>query len=221
MANWTIGPDSEWADIDKSGVKAYFNSTSKPYDVTGAVKISGDTLYAAYNTGNAELLKNSGEVPTAPFKTGGALDLMIGTDADANRDRKEPVQGDLRLLVTMVKDKPRAVLYRAVVPGTQDPIPFSSPWRTITFDEVIDVSDQIQLAADGGNYEFSIPLATLGLKPQAGQSLSGDIGILRGNDGQTTARVYWSNKATGIVADVPSEAMLTPNLWGRFDLVAG
>ena len=212
---------SEWADIDKSGVKAYFNSKSKPYDVTGTIKVSGDRLFAAYNTGNAELLKNSGEVPTAPFKTGGALDLMIGTNAGADPKRTAPVAGDLRLLVTMVKNKPKAVLYRAVVPGTKDPIPFSSPWRTITFDEVEDVSDQIQLAGAEGNYEFSIPLATLGLKPQSGQSLSGDIGILRGNDGQTTARVYWSNKATGIVADVPSEAMLTPNLWGKFELVAG
>ena len=26
--------------------------------------------------------------------------------------------------------------------------------------------------------------------------------------------VYWSNKATGITADVPSEAELTPGLWG-------
>jgi len=32
----------------------------------------------------------------------------------------------------------------------------------------------------------------------------------------TQQRVYWSNKATGITADVPSEAMLTPSLWGLF-----
>ena len=63
-----------------------------------------------------------------------------------------------------------------------------------------------------------MPLATLGLKPQTGQTLQGDIGILRGNNGQTTARIYWSNKATGITSDVPSEAMLTPNLWGKWEL---
>jgi hypothetical protein len=34
-------------------------------------------------------------------------------------------------------------------------------------------------------------------------------------------RVYWSNKATGIPADVPSEAELTPQLWGRWEFVAG
>ena len=28
------------------------------------------------------------------------------------------------------------------------------------------------------------------------------------------ARVYWSNKATGLVNDVPGEIMVQPNLWG-------
>ena len=37
---------------------------------------------------------------------------------------------------------------------------------------------------------------------------------------QTLQRAYWSNKATGITADVPSEAMLTPQLWGKWEFVA-
>ena len=32
------------------------------------------------------------------------------------------------------------------------------------------------------------------------------------------ARVYWTNKATGITSDVPSEATLTPLLWGRIEI---
>jgi len=32
------------------------------------------------------------------------------------------------------------------------------------------------------------------------------------------ARVYWSNKATGLVADVPGEIMATPKLWGSATL---
>ena len=72
-----------------------------------------------------------------------------------------------------------------------------------------------------GDYEFSIPLAALGLKPKAGQSLKGDVGILRGTGTDTTARVYWSNKATGITSDVPSEAMLTPLLWGSVEINGG
>ena len=208
--------EAAWVEIDKSGVGANFNSDSKPYDIAAAVSISGDRLFAAWKTGNAELLKNSGENVLALFKTGGALDVMLGTNPNADPKRSTPVAGDIRLLIAQVKGKPVALIYRAVVPGTTAPIPFSSPWRTITLDRVDNVSDQIQLAGSDGNYEISIPLAALGLKTQAGQSLRGDIGVLRGDGAQTTARTYWSNKATGITADVPSEAMLTPNLWGEW-----
>jgi len=206
---------ADWVDIDKSGVKAYFNANTKPYDVTGAVAVAGDRLYAAWKTGATEPLKNSGESPLVPFKTGDALDLMFGPAGD----RKKPVAGDMRLLVTVVDKKPLALLYRAVVPGTKDAdkVPFSSPWRTITFDKVEDVSSLIEFAGAEGNYEVSVPLAALGFKPASGAKIRGDIGVLRGSGGETNARVYWSNKATGIVSDVPDEAMLNPALWGTFE----
>jgi hypothetical protein len=210
-----------WANIDKRGTKAWFNANTKPYDITGAVKIAGDRLYVAYRTGDSVLLKNSGEMPLAPFKTGGALDVMIGADPAASPDRQDPVTGDLRLVVTMVKGQTWALLYQAVIKGTanKDKVPFSSPWRTITFDQVKDISSQVHLAGSHGDYEFSVPLNVLGIKPANGMKVKGDIGILRGESNQTTARIYWSNKAAGITADVPSEAMLTPGLWGTFQLI--
>jgi hypothetical protein len=36
-----------------------------------------------------------------------------------------------------------------------------------------------------------------------------------GAGGQTTQHVYRTNKATAITSDVPSEAELTPKLWGK------
>lgn len=210
---------ADWVDIDKSGVKAYFNSKTKPYNVTAAVAVSGSRLYAAYRTGDAALLRNSGEMLLAPFKTGGALDLMIGVNPASNATRKQAVAGDLRLLVTLSKGKPKALLYRAVVAGVRDAdkVPFSSPSRTIILDKVEDISAQIEFAQGGdGNFEISVPLSVLNLKPMAGVSVKGDIGILRGDGSQTLSRVYWNNKATAIVSDVPAEAELTPNLWGTW-----
>lgn len=210
------GWKGEWVDIDKRGVKAFFNSDSRPYEVSGSLLMAGDRLYAAFRTGDPKLLRNTGEQATALFKTGGALDLMIGGDPTADSCRKLPVVGDCRLIVTLVGGKPRALLYRAVVPGTdaRTAVPFSSPDRTVTFDQVRDVSNEVRFAANGGNYEFSVPLDLLGLKPEEGTRIRGDLGILRGSEGTTTARVYWSNKATGITSDVPSEAELRPDLWG-------
>lgn len=215
--------DASWVEVDQRGAKAYFNSASRPFDVTAAVAVAGDKLYAAWRTGNPKLLENTGAVPQAPFKTGGALDIMLGTDGSAAPGRNAPVAGDLRLLVTEVGGKPLALIYRAVVPGTKDAdkIPFSSPWRTITMDQVQDVSSQVESARDDkGNYEISIPLKTLGLAPSEGMRIKGDIGILRGDGIQTSARVYWNNKGTALVEDVPAEAMLTPGMWGIFQFQA-
>jgi hypothetical protein len=109
--------------------------------------------------------------------------------------------------------------YRQQVAGTPDDqrVPFSSPTRTVWFDRVEDVSAMVTLAAKQHGYEFSIPLATLALAVAEGTRIAGDLGVLRGSQGVTSQRLYWHNKATSITADVPSEAMLTPALWG--DLV--
>lgn len=215
---------ADWVTVDKRGVAAFFNSDSRPYDVRAALMVAGDRLYAAYRTGDKDLLRNSGETPNALFKTGGALDLMLGTNPNADPKRQGATAGDVRLLVTRVNGKLRALLYRAILmpgAGTKEPVPFRSPSRGITFDRVDDVSDsdQVQLATDEkGDYIVSIPLSSLGWHPQSGQHLRGDIGLLRGNGFQTLQRIYWSNKATGITADVPSEAELTPQLWGEWEV---
>jgi len=202
--------NADWATID---VRSQSQGDWGRADLKteGALAVSGDRLYAAFKTGNGGLLNNSGDNLPNLFKFGGALDLMIGA-----------TPGGERLLVTQVKGKTTAMLYRPRVPGTtSEPVAFSSPLRTIKFDRVDDVSDQVTLAGDGqGNYEFSIPMQVLGLKPQAGQNLKGDIGILRGNGFQTLQRVYWRNKASGITADVPSEAELLPQLWGTWEFKA-
>jgi len=208
--------DAEWASIDKRGVGAWFDSKSKPYDVSAAAAVAGDKLYVAFRTQEKELLRNTGEMALAPFKTGGALDVMIGCNSGADNKRAAPVEGDIRFLVTQVKGKTLALVYRAVVPGTAKPVPFSSPWRTITIDRVDDVSGSVQLAAADGIYEISVPLSDLGLNPKAGATIKADLGILRGDGTHTLHRVYWRNKGTAITSDVPSEAMLTPHLWGRW-----
>ena len=205
---------ANWATIDSRITQIGWGR--KPDVTEAAIVISGDHLYAAFRNNEPNLLRNSGALQNAPFKTGGALDLFIGTDPHADPNRKSPVVGDIRLLVYQVNQETKAILYKAVVPGTSTPVPFSSPDRVVKIDQVIDVSSSVQLDSETGAFVFSIPLATLGLIPKAGESIKADIGILRGNGTQTTQRVYWSNKATGITSDVPSEAALTPELWGTW-----
>jgi hypothetical protein len=59
-------------------------------------------------------------------------------------------------------------------------------------------------------------LAALGFKPEAGKEYKADIGAVFSDatGANRAARVYWANKATGLVNDVPGEIMGFPNLWG-------
>jgi hypothetical protein len=197
--------------------------------LVGAIQISGDRLYAGIRATGVPRLTNYLENVTAVdkllFKGGGALDLQIGVNSKADPERKTPVEGDLRLLVSRVKGKTKAMLYRQMVPGTTEPETFISPVKRVSIDRIDDVSVDIQLAAsplspasntyaDHIFYEFSVPLATLGLKPTPGMKIIGDIGVLRGNGIETTARVYWHNKTTTFVSDIPGEVELNPKLWG-------
>ena len=214
LADWD---PATFVSIERRGVGAYFNADNKPYDISGALRATPTDLYAAWRTEGVDALAaNSGENPECLFKTGGGLDVMLSVEG----------RGPVRILAAMVDGKPRAMLYAPSVPGTpkERRVKFSSPVSTVFFDRVEDVTDRIELAAGKdargreANYELRIPLSLVGLRPQRGGTLRGDVGVLRGQNGATVARVYWSNKATAIVSDVPSEAALAPQNWGDIEM---
>ena len=146
---------------------------------------------------------------------------MIGPYRGADDRRQTPIAGDERLLVTRVNGQTRAVLYRMVAPDapTADAARFDSPIGSVKFDQVINVSDQVSLTADGtGGFQIAVPLSLLGLKPDDGARFLGDIGLLRGDGSWTSRRMYWNNQDTGMVSDVPTEARLQPGNWGVWEL---
>ena len=83
-----------------------------------------------------------------------------------------------------------------------------------------DVTFKTSPAPGGYFVEAAIPWKVLGIEAKTGLSLKMDVGVLFGNPSGTTtsSRQYWSNKATGLVSDIPGEADLTPNLWGTLIL---
>jgi len=208
-ADWPPAPAVSW---DKDG----------RFPVTVRLAWDDALLYLCYEVQDDSPWVNNGNDWTLLFKTGDCIDLQLGTDPAANPNRLKPVQGDLRLLIAPTDGKqqePTAVLYRYVVPGTTEPVLFSSPWRNVKVDSVA-ILDTARIAVSKGprSYcvEASIPLADLGMAPPAGTTLKADFGVIYGDPGGAIdmLRSYWSNKATGLVNDVPGETMLTPNLWG-------
>jgi len=193
-------PEKDWAPID----------THSSFQLG----TDGKNLVVAYRTNQPQLLLNSAaEFPYA-FTQGGGLDLMIRSQGPGNT--RQILTGDARLFVTRRNGKLLAVLYRekADVPGNR--VTFASPVGEVTFDDVRDVSDQVQLVSEGGNYAFSLPLSLLGLDPAKGKSYAGDVGMVLSDGTRARARIYWHNKADSMTADVPSEARLNPSQWGLF-----
>lgn len=179
-------------------------------------------LYLGWTVEKRGAFTNGGDDFRRYFKTGAAVDVQLGTRADADPNRKGPEAGDIRILVTRVKGKPVAVLYRPVAPGA----PQADRWETSTpaggttaFDQVkILASAVIGVQVDDNRYsvEASIPLKDLGFAPRPGQMLRMDWGVLTTADGfVTSSRAYWANPIATGVADEPTEARLQPDLWGH------
>ena len=179
-------------------------------------------LYLCYESGGLGPMKNSGEQWDRLFKTGASVDLQMGLDPAADAGRKAAVRGDFRLLMTMMGREPTAVIYRPVVPGT----PADKVWHVVSpvnraaFDDV-HILREAKMACrsweSGYIFEAAIPLKAIGLVIKPNLRLKLDWGVLvSGKDGnEVLRRIYWSNKATSIVADAPSEAVLHPDLWGN------
>lgn len=190
-------------------------------DVTFAMAHDETNLYLCYRVNGAGPIKNTGNDWHRLFKTGAAVDFQIGVDPKAPADRKEPAPGDLRLLMTVVNDKPIAVLYQPNCPGAKP----EEAWETHTmvfkaaFDRVVQAPD-VKLAArgDADKYcvEAAVPLKLIGLTIDPDVCLKMDWGILvSGPDGtEVLQRLYWANQQTAIVSDEAAEASLQPDLWG-------
>ena len=97
---------------------------------------------------------------------------------------------------------------------------YQSPVGSRNFDrlQLLD-SATVAIKVDGPRYRLTatVPLAAIGLTPKPGLVLRGDAGIISSDAAGLTnvARTYWSNKATNLVNDLPSEAWLYPETWGE------
>lgn len=207
--------DASWVKVDDR------------LNIRGAMAVCGDTLYVAWDIGTPDLLKNdAADGWKYLFATGGGLDLMLRTRPDSeDRPRRRKyhsysetaARGDLRLFITRVGD-PESGPVRAVrfqqVGGEGDSMTYVSPVGQVDFDAVKDVSHRVKLAQKAGQFEVAVPLSVLNFSVRPGLETLGDIGVLTGDGDQTTNRLYWNNKASNMVSDIPTEARLTPEEWG-------
>ena len=216
-ANWWGGGGLAAADIPE--IKA-FSKIKRVAQATLA--LDAEHLHLRVIVQDDSPFQNRGEDSQLLFKTGDAIDLQLGSSADASR--KEPAAGDVRVLLALFRNQPTAVLYRYKVPGSNDPVKFASPTGVATVDQVKIIHDaRIKILRTPGGYELiaALPRKALGLSPAMPASLRGDIGVILSDpSGQrSVARVYHFNQESQVVVDVPSEVRINPSKWGVMELI--
>ncbi|QDT64688.1 hypothetical protein [Calycomorphotria hydatis] len=213
-----------WVTVRQERLEAGFSGRDIDYAVAATAR-DKTNLYIAFRSQGRHILSNEGGGITHLFKNGGGLDIHLAS-TDGARGRAKATTGDVRLLITNTRNGILAARYRPHVPNAAEPVLYDSPVSKTQIDAVEDVTDQIQVAIkpvmlkEHGRplpheqIEVAIPLSTLGWDPDSLPITIGDIGVLVGDQGITSQRIYWSNKATGLVSDIPSEARLEPSQWG-------
>jgi hypothetical protein len=214
-----ISPDgnfSEWWGLGQ-GVKIVADETRH---LAATLAYDKENLYLAYRVHDPNPWKNQGEQWDRLYTTGDGVDVWLGTDPKADPARKQPVKGDIRVVVAPFKGKPVAVLYEQVNPGGQkNPTLYESPTNKVMIDRVEVLEDAkigMFVAPDSYQIEAAIPLKTLGLAPEPGMKIRADVGIIFSDTAglRSAHRMFWSNKAWSMVNDVPTETRLWVSEWG-------
>ncbi len=180
-------------------------------------------LYAIFEINDRSPWRNEGRDFTRLFKTGDAVDLQFNVNPKTPADRREVAAGDVRLLIAPFGGKPTTVLMKPIEPDapTEAGHVYSSPVQPRAFARVqVMAAAKVAVKLRAGAYtvEAAIPLAEIGLSPQAGISLRGDVGFISSDEQGmiNVARTYWANRLTNLVNDEPSEAWLYPAQWGTW-----
>ncbi len=157
------------------------------------------------------------------FRKGDVLDILIGTDPKALKERQNPAAGDIRLSLVPIGGNVKAILYDYSVPGTDKKkrVEFASPWWVTTVDSIGIIPDAkiaVSRLADGFTLEAAIPLSAIHLDPKKGTLVSGDFGrcISEQTGTRTVDRKYWSDNSMLMIGDISVEARITPGMWGEF-----
>ena len=195
---------------------------------TGVAKLaySATHLYATFTVKDSSPWMNTGKEWDKLFKTGDAVDIQLRMKPETGEKMNPMVtEDDLRIVIAPFEGKPVAVLMRPMDTSAPDDLKkaYNSPVTTKVFDRVEILQDaQIHVSVKKNAYvvEVGVPLQALGLSLSPGTILRGDLGIIVSNQTGTSniARVYWSNKHSNLVNDLPSEAWFNPGSWGVIEV---
>lgn len=181
-----------------------------------AVAHDGTTLALMFQVADPSPWKNGEARFTHAFIGGDCVDFQLSV----------PNRGELRLLAAPLAGKDTAVLWQKKASQKDGAFTYAvgnNPANAAGFDVVrLCPAAKVQSARGMAGYSvlITVPLAELSLDPARKTTIRGVLGVIYSDPSGTNraARLYWHDKQTGLVSDVPSEARLNSTRWGKLTL---
>ena len=181
-----------------------------------ALAHDGRNLAIMFQVADPSPWKNGAGQFTHAFIGGDCVDVQLDV----------PGRGPIRLLAAPIAGKPTAIYWQKTAEQAENPISYAvgnNVANAESFAVVKRLEKATVKAATGFNSYtvlITVPLAELGLKSGTEQKLTGVVGVIYSDPSgaNRAARLYWHNKNTGLVSDVPSESRLDTKHWGTISL---
>lgn len=182
-----------------------------------------ENLYVSFETRDDSPMKNSGVDYQKLFKTGDVADIFLSPTGNKTDDAAD---GDMRITFSVLNGKEVAVLSKKVDTTAKagEGFSYSSPVRTLEFAKCVILSDaEIGIVRSDTGYmlEAKVPLSSINVTVDTNKTMTGDVGIIKSDDAgsMNLARVYYFNKNTGLISDLPGESDFYPSRWGSMKFV--
>ena len=181
-----------------------------------AMAIKHKDLVVAWQVSDASPWRNGEQRFTHAFIGGDCVDMKLNV----------PRMGPIRLLVAPIKGKPMAAYSQVKEQDGAESVTYAVANNLANATKLGQVRrvDAVNVKAATGFNTYTllvtIPLAELGLEGVRGKEISGVLGVIYSDPSGTNraARLYWHDKSTGMVNDVPTEARLDSKKWGPIDI---
>ena len=176
----------------------------------------GKNLAVMWQVNDSNPWRNGEGRFTHAFIGGDAVDLKL----------QVPGRGEMRVLGAPVGGKNTVVFWQKTAAQKENPQTYvvgNNAANAQSFD-VVKRLESAKIAVGQGINGYSvlltIPLAELGLDAATPGDIKGVVGVIFSDPAgkNRASRLYWHDKKTGLVSDVPSEAQLNPASWGRIVL---
>ncbi len=181
-----------------------------------ALSHDGRNLSAMFQVSDPSPWKNGEGRYTHAFIGGDCVDLQLDI----------PGPGPIRILAAPTGGKDTVVYWQSKAEKKENPSTYvvsNNEANAQNFDIVKRLASA-KISVIPGNRGYSvlltIPFKELGLDPLKTSEIKGITGVIFSDPSGTNraARLYWHDKSTGLVSDVPSEAKLNPKNWGAIRL---